>query len=181
MGGVVAFALEHCGEQPWACIRSDADFGSGAGTAERRQAAARRLAVTLPLRLRAYCLRCERYRPRPWGEQARLARIVRSACGRGKPVHGRGAAGATVAARLRRANDDGRSTCLRRGGPTWPPEPSSGSTQTRGSASSRPMTAPTTSSFLLSHQLKRLPRPSPPRPTCPTRPKPARRDQEQET
>jgi hypothetical protein len=111
MGGVVASALEHCEMQPWACIRSDADFGSGAGTGERRQAAARRLVVTLPLRLRAYCLRCERYRPRPWGEQASLARIVRSACGRDKPVHG---LGATIPARLRRASDDRRSTRVRR-------------------------------------------------------------------
>ena len=37
--------------------------------------------------------------------QARLARIVRSVCRRNDPVHRRGVAGATIAARLRGAND----------------------------------------------------------------------------
>jgi hypothetical protein len=112
MGGVGAFVPEHCGKRPRACIQSDADFGSGAGTAERRPAAVRRLAVTLPLG-------CERTvygtsgTAAPVGRAGELARIVRSACGRDDPVHGRGAAGATVAARLHRADDDGEPVRLR--------------------------------------------------------------------
>jgi hypothetical protein len=39
MGGVVAFVPEHCGKRRRACIQSDADFGSGAGSAGRRPAA----------------------------------------------------------------------------------------------------------------------------------------------
>ena len=46
--------------------------------------------------------------------QASLARIVHSACGRDDPVHGRGPAGASVAARLYRANDDCETARLRR-------------------------------------------------------------------
>ena len=48
------------------------------------------------------------------GEQASLAQMVRSACSRADAVHGRGAAGATVAARLHHAKDDGETARLRR-------------------------------------------------------------------
>ena len=113
MGGVGAFVPEHFGKRPRACIQSDADFGSGAGTAERRPAAGRRLAVTLPLG-------CERT---AYGASGTAAPVGRAgefgedrslACGRDEPVHGRGAAGATVAARLHRADDDGEPVRLRR-------------------------------------------------------------------
>jgi hypothetical protein len=46
MGRVSAFVLERCGTRERATIRSDADFGSGAGSADSRPAVARRLAVT---------------------------------------------------------------------------------------------------------------------------------------
>ena len=48
MGRVSAFVPEHCGRRARASIRSDADFGSGAGSADRRSAAARPSAVALP-------------------------------------------------------------------------------------------------------------------------------------
>jgi hypothetical protein len=48
MGGVVAFFPGHCGKRLRAKVRSDADFGSGARSADRSPAAARRLAATLP-------------------------------------------------------------------------------------------------------------------------------------
>ena len=61
MGGVGAFVPEHFGKRPRACIQSDADFGSGAGTAERRPAAVRRLAATLSLGCERTAYPCERY------------------------------------------------------------------------------------------------------------------------
>jgi hypothetical protein len=48
MGGAVASVPEHYGKRARATIRSDADFDSGAGSADRSPAAARRLAATLP-------------------------------------------------------------------------------------------------------------------------------------
>ena len=48
MGRVSAFVPEHCGKRARASIRSDADFGSGGGSADRRSAAARPSAVALP-------------------------------------------------------------------------------------------------------------------------------------
>jgi hypothetical protein len=47
-GRVSAFVPEHCEKRARASIRSDADFGSGPGIADRSPAVARRLAVALP-------------------------------------------------------------------------------------------------------------------------------------
>ena len=47
-GRVSAFVPEHCGKRAWASTRSDADFGSGAGSADHRPAATGRLAISLP-------------------------------------------------------------------------------------------------------------------------------------
>jgi hypothetical protein len=45
MGRVSAFVPERCGTRARATIRSDVDFGSGAGSADSTPAAARRLAL----------------------------------------------------------------------------------------------------------------------------------------
>jgi hypothetical protein len=66
MGRVSAFVPEHCGKRARASIRSDADSGSGAGSADRRSAAARPSAVALPwVRQRTAMRQVARPRPRP--------------------------------------------------------------------------------------------------------------------
>jgi hypothetical protein len=47
-GRVSAFVPWRCGKRAWASIRFDADCGNAQGTADRRTAAARPLAVALP-------------------------------------------------------------------------------------------------------------------------------------
>jgi hypothetical protein len=85
MGGVAAFVPEHCGKRPRACIQSDADFGSGAASAERRPAAARRLAATLPWVRERTAYAVSGTARACASAQASLARIVRSACSRTRP------------------------------------------------------------------------------------------------
>jgi hypothetical protein len=66
MGRVSAFVPERCGKRARASIRSDADFGSGAGSADRRSAAARPSAVALPwVRQRTAMRQVHGPRPRP--------------------------------------------------------------------------------------------------------------------
>ena len=105
MGGVGAFVLGHCERRPWACIRSDADVGSGAGTAERRPAAAGRLAITLPLGLGAYCLGCEAARPAPVERAGEPGADRPLGVQPHRPGQRTRSAGAAIVARLHRTNE----------------------------------------------------------------------------
>ena len=73
MGRVSAFVPEHCGTRARASIRSDADFGSGLGSADRRSAAARPSAVALPwVRQRTAMRQVARPAPSPRKRDRRL-------------------------------------------------------------------------------------------------------------
>ncbi len=80
--GVAAFVPEHCGKRARATIRSDADFGSGPGSADRRPTAGRRLAVSLSWVRERTAYAASGTARAPCEREARLGEDRRSGCSR---------------------------------------------------------------------------------------------------